>query len=99
MVMKADDHRTSREIEGTRVSVERYLESPLEQRWIIKLLALWTQFLNARRYCPENRQLMQKHIVVSVRRSSLKWNPRSKWSSPVMIVRKPEVQGKTLNGC
>jgi hypothetical protein len=99
MVMKAEDHRTSREIQGSSVSVERYLKSQLEQKWIIKLFALWTQFLHARRYCPGNRKLMREHIVVIVRRSSLKWNPRSKWSSPVMIVRKPGVQGRTLNAC
>ena len=92
-------HRTSRKIEGSSVSVQRYLESQLQQRWIIKLFALWTQFLNARRYCPGNRKLMREHIGVIVRRSSLKWSPRSKWYFPVMIVRKPGAQGKTLNGC
>jgi len=48
----------------------------------------------ARRYSPEHTKFVRNHIEMLVRRGCLKWNPHSKWSSPVMIVPKPRRPGE-----
>jgi len=48
----------------------------------------------ARRYSPEHTKFVRNHIEMLVRRGCLKWNPHSKWSSPVMIFPKPGRPGE-----
>ena len=44
----------------------------------------------ARRYSVEQRQFMKKHVAELVQAGLVYRNPRSRWSSPPLIVKKPE---------
>ncbi|KAE8983544.1 hypothetical protein PF011_g21139 [Phytophthora fragariae] len=45
----------------------------------------------ARRYPEEQRQFMRRHVEELVRSGLCYWNPHSKWCSPPLIVRNPDV--------